>query len=550
MPLPEANQPERENITEENVSNETPQTDNFMNEIRDTVRESIDRSIRYSEYVSESINGLVPDNQNEDLLGNDSDWVYDEPSSDVQERDLGRNRRYTIAELQHNPRARNRYIDQLVGMSNRDLRQMMSSERENPFYAEALKIKSQKRRNQDIDFNEYLALLKPLIQNYQNHGYRINFPNEQMHEYYDAMSHHRVDYDDNGQRAVNYKIPVYGKSFSKLIKNYKMLNKIFRILSSTRHPEFFSGEVNFATCKSDGSIEFLPKNRFVKIEEKLKVDEISGFSETIGRISCKAGKFIQWFLSPKAIEEFGVTQKDIEQFSIILKSGDDYYYKTCKVNVVKGEDVRKYYLEDNYYDMGYSMGTLRGSCMRHERTNSFLDLYAKNPEEISLVVLLKEGKVMARSILWKVYDYGMVMDRIYYTRDTDVEYLKKWAKNNGIICKQHQTSHQCEEFITPNGSAHRYKMCVRVNHMKFETYPYVDTFRYANFTKGLLFNYQDNDAEYVLNSTGGSYGRVSRMSNRQEVETNTSEPTPYYGAAMSMEVPIFEDNGDDVEIGG
>ena len=122
-------------------------------------------------------------------------------------------------------------------------------------------------------------------------------------------------------------------------------------------------------------------------------------------------------------------------------------------NVLEGEEIRKYYHEDLYAKTkpNYESSTLGKSCMRYSNTQPYLDMYAKNGDRIKLLVLLRDDKVVARSLIWydaKVVDtsnkYAEIkrinfIDRIYTIDPKDEERFKNWAKTNNFYYKGKQS---------------------------------------------------------------------------------------------------------------
>ena len=143
----------------------------------------------------------------------------------------------------------------------------------------------------------------------------------------------------------------------------------------------------------------------------------------------RVGSFVQTLLR-KAGEKF--TPQELEDF--VIKFNNEV--KTKKENlfknfeIVKGDDIKKYYLEDNYESGNHTLG---GSCMRYSRCQPYLNIYSKNPEQVSLVILRSDEdpeKIKGRALLWNAYyltsnqdDYNgkLFMDRIYTNNSKDEE---------------------------------------------------------------------------------------------------------------------------------
>lgn len=96
--------------------------------------------------------------------------------------------------------------------------------------------------------------------------------------------------------------------------------------------------------------------------------------------------------------------------------------------IVKGADIKKYYLYENYYK---DTGDLGNSCMKKKECQSKLDFYSINPN-ISMLVLIKEDKIIGRALLWKTKNNEVVMDRIYTCHSRHDKRFIVYAKTNNI----------------------------------------------------------------------------------------------------------------------
>jgi len=172
------------------------------------------------------------------------------------------------------------------------------------------------------------------------------------------------------------------------------------------------------------TLSYLPTKKYSVIKEDQSKDP---FGEGVGRQPIKVGRFIRKFLSENAFQEFGIKDSDVEKFVNSYKSY--FNYDPSKLQIVEGEDVRKYYLEDNYFRPdGYRYGSLWNSCMRQVERNKFMNLYVLNNVKM-LVLFSDDNKVRARALIWedvKEFDSDKTykfMDRIYTVYDHDVDVL-------------------------------------------------------------------------------------------------------------------------------
>ena len=182
-------------------------------------------------------------------------------------------------------------------------------------------------------------------------------------------------------------------------------------------------------------VSFLPKSKYEKVENEWEN----------GRIKIKIGRFIRKFLTDFSIQNFNVNDQMIEKFVNLYKS---YFSRDIsKLKIVDGEEILKYYLEDNYHSLnGNRAGSLWNSCMRQRERNKFMKIYAKNSDKVKMLVFFSDDdKVRARALIWEgVKDHKdstkeyKFMDRIYYYYDHDINFFKDWAKEHGYLCKWEQ----------------------------------------------------------------------------------------------------------------
>lgn len=131
------------------------------------------------------------------------------------------------------------------------------------------------------------------------------------------------------------------------------------------------------------------------------------------RIMSTAGKVVRKLLP-------NVNDKDLERFVQLYTFQNKQCYEcidTSIVKIVKGEDIRKYYLESNYsnYDIQKDGNNSKifESCMRYGSCQDYLDIYVMNENQVSLAVILTStNRVKSRCILWHKDDITYY-DRIY-----------------------------------------------------------------------------------------------------------------------------------------
>lgn len=251
-------------------------------------------------------------------------------------------------------------------------------------------------------------------------------------------------------------------------------------------------------------VSYLPKSKYQKIDT-------DPYSDKIGRVSIKIGRFVKRFIDKNVINEFGISDSTIETFVNLYKSY--FSYDESKMIVVSGDDIKKYYLENNYWKPNERTGgTLWNSCMRQSERNKFLNIYSNNDSIKMLVYLSDDNKVRARALLWdNVKEHNSeetfkFMDRIYSYYDHDINFFKKWAANNGYIFKAEQNA-KSEDLFHINGEIVSKKLYVILENTNFSYFPYLDTFKYFNTYKNRFSNTDRFNYDYKLVQSDGSVER-------------------------------------------
>ena len=250
-------------------------------------------------------------------------------------------------------------------------------------------------------------------------------------------------------------------------------------------------------------VSFLPKSKYEKVENNWEN----------GRVKIKIGRFVRKFLTEFSFKNFKVTDTLIEKFVNLYKS---YFSRdTSKLKIFEGEEILKYYLEDNYHSLnGNRAGSLWNSCMRQRERNKFMKLYAKNSDKVKMLVFFSDDdKVRARALIWEgVKDHKdstkeyKFMDRIYYVYDHDINFFKDWAKENGYISKWEQSA-KTELLFDIDGEVKRLQLYVNLDDSGLSYYPYLDTFKNFCVSRNRFSNSQNYNFDYVLVQSNGQVER-------------------------------------------
>ena len=201
----------------------------------------------------------------------------------------------------------------------------------------------------------------------------------------------------------------------------------------------------------------------------------------------KIGKLVTKLMKsfkPEQIEEF---VKYINAFRTDLKDSGVLF------EVVKGEDIRKYYLDENY-ERG--RGSLNKSCMRYKKCQPWFDIYVFNPKQVKMLVKFNAKKeVSGRALLWKLDSGKKYMDRIYVNDNKDEAIFKKWGQENGV-----------DQFFGNWDEAE-----VTIPEMKkiweMVYYPYMDTFQFGVIGAGnsMIFSNEEESREWRFQETDGGH---------------------------------------------
>ena len=204
------------------------------------------------------------------------------------------------------------------------------------------------------------------------------------------------------------------------------------------------------------------------------------------------------------IPEGGFTDRDFENFVNLYKS---LHEKTSlKFKFVVDEDIRKYYLEDNY---AADQGQLGSSCMRYDNCQDFLNIYVENKESCRLLILLDDNdKVWGRAIVWKLSkspcEAKYFMDRVYTIKDSDILKFKDIAEREGWLYKQRMNSERVNNIVfLYKGRLIVGQIETPLENVGFERYPFMDTIAYVDIKNNIGSNVNNIGRIECTSTTGG-----------------------------------------------
>lgn len=284
-------------------------------------------------------------------------------------------------------------------------------------------------------------------------------------------------------------------------------------------------DISFIDIHNDendvGKITFLNSYKYNEEVKKIEKDNLdiiindntSIFWNTKNRSQpTKIGKIVKKLFKNK------YNEISIENFT------NEFKFKTKKNNrmkVVYGDEILKWYLEENYAN---NTGVLGNSCMKYKEKSSFMELYAENDKNndsfshIGMLILTDDNnKLLGRSIVWfnsiLPFKERIFMDRIYTIDDSDILLFKDYAKKRNWLYKRKQ-SYNDSCFIDPStNKSYNEVLSFRIKSKKFNKYPYLDTLRFYTPKTGRISSISNNNKKfkeyYLQRQDGGVYNSSS-----------------------------------------
>lgn len=241
------------------------------------------------------------------------------------------------------------------------------------------------------------------------------------------------------------------------------------------------------TDKND-YISYIQVNRILKDfpgkDDRIEDDSKFWTDEKI-RTKHKIGKWVT-HIYKDVYKTTDFTPSQIEEFSNAYKATYDAIDIAPEFVILKGDDIKWGYLEDNYAE---GSGTLANSCMRYSNCQRYFDIYTENEDVCSLLVLKdSNNKVKGRALLWVLDDGDLYMDRIYIANDSDKYLFVEWADEHNY--RQYSNDYKSKS--------------VEVGEDSYDYYPYMDTFISFDRDNKVLRSGEDSDC-IKLQDTGGGY---------------------------------------------
>lgn len=285
-------------------------------------------------------------------------------------------------------------------------------------------------------------------------------------------------------------------------------------------------------------------------ESLISTEGLTSNIDGIPKSEIKVGRFAKRLLDKSGVKP---TDKDIEEFVNQFRSRIEIEKDVFRLfEVVNGENIKKFYSQGMYSQVIVS-GTLWQSCMRYDKCQNFFDIYVDNPDQVSLVILkdeqkevemvdtitgeittqLEDVRIRGRALLWTDEKGRKFMDRIYYTKDSDVELFKQYAIKNEWCYKLRQENDEHTPIVFNGETLQGEENIVTViltNGGDYNRYPYMDTLKYYaphgksfGSTSGVLSNNDRFSYEYKLEDTEGGNGSCDNCGGSGETECYSCE---------------------------
>jgi hypothetical protein len=284
------------------------------------------------------------------------------------------------------------------------------------------------------------------------------------------------------------------KKFSNILKKWIDENKVNSLINKDVVDDINNGDITkyeiddlYNLAQSDKGLDIFTKSR----------------NDT------KIGKLVNSIFSSST---FNFSKKQVEDFVNKVKaytlSGGN------KWEIVDGDEIQKWYLEENHYK---DSGSLGSSCMRYSSCSEYLKIYSDNKDTCRLLTLKNmDGKLLGRALIWKVsfenndeIDAEYFIDRVYTTSEYLREDFFAYALKENYCIRENTGYSETSSIRYKNIVYNNIKMKVLLKAYEFYTYPYMDTFKRLN--GDTLYN-DDNcsSGSYILESTDGEFSNCDR----------------------------------------
>lgn len=335
-----------------------------------------------------------------------------------------------------------------------------------------------------------------------------------------------------------------------LYLSHRFIDVLMNIKDNPISKRFLSIIDNSETGKCDlkADISFLDvtdKDDFITYTSALKANQVLVKYQSMNKLY--DGIKICWITNRQELrlgrlvnrlfkDEF--KQKEVTDFVNEFRAEVEKDNFFDKFKLVKGADIKKYYLYKNNSDE--ANGTLQHSCMKYPESQKYLDFYVENSDVMNMLILTSpDGKIYGRANVWHLKEPAgrIFMDRIYTTYEWQNKLFIDYAIKNNWIYKSKQIYGGSVIPVIINGKKEKIVMSCDLKALNYKYYPYVDTLQFYNPTTGELTSdvkkfenegyltlvlpngqtYQDNARSYKIDYLGrivhSNYVRWSNIDN-------------------------------------
>jgi hypothetical protein len=142
-----------------------------------------------------------------------------------------------------------------------------------------------------------------------------------------------------------------------------------------------------------------------------------------------------------------------------------------------------------------------GSCMNTYPEPT--ELFAENPDKVSMIVAENpERGRYGRALVWNTDDGERVLDRCYPNHSEVSNFMRKWARDNGVWVRSDDSCPDGNQYWTKDGKD-RCKFEVSLKPPSNEMFPYMDSFMWCNGLKDTVVSTYFRDGCKKLESTEG-----------------------------------------------
>lgn len=180
------------------------------------------------------------------------------------------------------------------------------------------------------------------------------------------------------------------------------------------------------------------------------------------------------------------------------------------IQIWDADRIKDAYHMDNYVpDSEVNTGSLY-SCMRYDWAQKFMSWYEAIGEGVVRIAVLTrntDNLILGRALVWTLPDGRIFMDRVYGS-DSTRQMFKDYAREQGWWKRQHDSYDYKSQWINPVTALPEdvtIEIPIPRKKRMLRNIPYVDTFSYMDFSKGVIHNNgRSNTIDAYLEATRGT----------------------------------------------